>query len=879
MPLSAGTRLGFYEILAPLGAGGMGEVYRATDTRLNRAVALKLLSPALAGDADYMARFTREAQVLASLNHPNIAAIYGLQDDAIVMELVEGPTLAERITAGPLPLEETLHIAKQIADALEAAHEKGIVHRDLKPANVKITAEGVVKVLDFGLAKAPELSPSISASSPTLTMRATQAGVIMGTAAYMSPEQASAKPVDKRADIWSYGVVLWEMLTGRELFSGETISHTLADVLRAEIDVSRLPAGTPQAIRELVRRCLDRDTKTRLRDIGEARIAIQRNLADPVGAAPSESKRSALPWLAAGVLAIVAAIALWAPWREPAAETHLLSLQVNPPPGAEFRLGGLLGGSAVSPDGRMIAFIAVADGASRVWVRPLDSPTARELPGTDEARQPFWSPDNQSIGFRSAGVNLKRVNVKGGAPVVISDDKLGPFGADWSTAGVILLGSARQGIFQVPASGGKLVPLTSLDPVREENSHRWPRFLPDGRRFLYWVQSAKPNLTGIYLGSLDRPAEKILLLENATGASYLPPRGGRPGYLIWLQGNKLTAQPFNPTSAQLSGEAAPVPGAEVVGFGAGNGLAYFSISGGGTLVYGGGSERYQLSWFKRDGTVLSTLHKVDDRYQGLRISPDGSRAAITVRDAEGNRDIWTLDLARSVESRISSGNHGSVSAWSPDGQRLAFSGSRQIFARSASGVGEEELLVQSGTTVWVNDWSPDGRYLMYTEASPQPRLDLMLLPLTGDRKPVPYLRTASSEMHGQFSPDGKWVAYSSAESGRNEVYVQSFPAGRDKWPVSNNGGAYPRWRRDGKELFYLTPENRVMAASVHAGPQGLEFGVPVALLRLGEPLGNFAFPYDVAPDGQRILALTPGGGPGDAATLTVLLNWESKLKK
>jgi Tol biopolymer transport system component len=876
-----GTRLGAYEILAPIGAGGMGEVYRARDAKLNRDVAIKVLPAALSNDIDYMARFQCEAQILASLNHPSIAAIYGLEDHAIVMELVEGPTLADRIAQGPLSIAEALPIAKQIAEAIEAAHEKGIIHRDLKPGNIKIRPEGIVKVLDFGLAKTADASAKADTSnSPTLTIRATEAGLISGTAAYMSPEQAAGKPVNKRADIWSFGVVLWEMLTGDRLFQGETVSHTLADVLRSQIEFDKLPVETPTLIRELLRRCLDRHIQTRLRDIGEARIAIQTYLANPV---PQESTAVARhrQWLwvaAAAVFAIIAAAAIWIPRQGIDARTRRVYAQISPPPSSAFRFAAISGGSAISPSGDMIAFAATnANGLTTLWVRPVGSFVARELAGTEDARHPFWSPDSRFIGFFATG-KLKRVDLSGGAPVVLSDARsAGASGGAWSKDGTIIFSVAGSGLLRVPASGGTPSPLTRLDST--EVSHRWPQLLPDGHSLLYLSQGSPTHTTGVYLSSLDRPLDKTKLIENPTLARYVPPSGGYSGFLLWVRGNTLMAQPFDPKSATLSGEAEPVPNAEAVGGNAGNGIAYFSTSNDGTILSSDAGDRYQIAWFSRDGTRL-TLVRSPDRYGGLRISPDGNRAATSILDLAGDGDIWEMDLARGTQTRLSFGGHGHVAIWSPDGRRLAYNFATRptMYMRDANGAAPEETILDARLVLGTSDWSPDGRYILYAQISPDTAFDLWLLPLKGNRNPISYLRTRFNEMHGRFSPDGRWIAYTSDESGRQDVYVQSFPASEIKLVVSNAGGAFPAWRRDGRELFYRGLDGRLMVVSVRSTEGGLQFGVPAPLFPIVDSPATVAWPYDVSADGQRILALAPPADGGETK-LSLLINWQAAIKK
>jgi Tol biopolymer transport system component len=886
--MSPQRTIAHYQITAKLGEGGMGEVWRATDTKLNRDVAIKILPDVLAQDADRMARFQREAQVLASLNHPNIAVIHGVEEHALILELVEGHTLAERIAAGPIPLEEVLPIAKQIAEALEYAHERGVVHRDLKPANIKITPDGKVKVLDFGLAAVAQASaagPADPLSSPTLTMRATQIGVIMGTAAYMSPEQASGKPVDKRADIWSFGAVLWEMLTGKRLFEGETISHTLADVLRAAIDFGKLSKDAPPPIRNLVRRCLDRDVKKRLRDIGEARIVLESPLAPETAAVPMGTatmfSRFWKTWcLSPGfAFALLAALAFWSPWRHAAPDDRPVHFQVIPPPGAQFALGAG-GGSAISPDGRMIAFVAVSSAGPGLWVRSLDSVAAHELSGTDGAQFPFWSPDSRSIGF-FAGGKMKRIDLSGAAPVVLVDAPT-PRGGSWNQEGTIIFAgrAAGVGLQRVPASGGTSSPLTTLDRAAGETGHRSPRFMPDGRRFLYHCLNRDPSRNAVYLASLERPSERTRLLETQGGGGlYIPPRGRYPGYFLWLR-QGIVAQPFDASTARFTGEAVQVPGAEAVFFISAVAFGAVSASSDGTILFAGGNERYRLSWLNREGKSIASVGQ-GARWGSLRISPDGARVAASLLDSSGQRDIYVIDFARGVQTRVTSGNTGIMPIWSPDSLRIVYyaGNSTSISERSATATGQPETILELSHSLYSNDWSPDGRYLLYEDGG-EGRVNLWLLPRTGvqgQRKPIPYLKTSSNQNNGQFSPDSKWIAYTSDESGHEEVYVQGFPATEQKWQVSNGGGNYARWRRDGKELFYRAGDGKLMAVSVRAAGRGLEFGVPVALFRIIEPTGPHTYPYDVAPDGQRILALT-ADAEDNTTTLTVLLNWQAGLK-
>jgi Tol biopolymer transport system component len=553
---------------------------------------------------------------------------------------------------------------------------------------------------------------------------------------------------------------------------------------------------------------------------------------------------------------------------------------INPPQRASIQIGtasfliGTGGGIAISPDGKAIVFAAASGSVSKLWVRFLDSVVARELSGTDGAQFPFWSPDSRYIGFSADG-KLKRIDLSGGPPINIAT--VSNFrGGSWNDENTIIFSpDSTGGLQSVPASGGTPVSLTAVDPVNVETTHRWPQFIPRSRQFIFYVRSTNPGISGVYLSSLDRPNEKIQLIANPTTASYAPPRGGRPGYLFWLRQDTLTAQPFDAARAQLSGEPVPVPGADAVGSIAGFNLGSFSVSREGVILFSGvEGNRYELTWFDRAGNPLSATGPAD-RYDGLRLAPDGERAVVSLFDASGNHDIWRLDFARGLPSRLTFGGQGFAGVWSPDGQRLAFHGNNttKLFEKSASGTGAEAVPFESKNEVYINDWSPDGHYWSYTESSPNTGYDLWLLPTSGDRKPVPYLNTPFSETHGQFSPDTKWLSYSSNESGRNEIYVQSIPPGT-KWLISNGGG-YPLWRRDGKEIFYRALDGRLMVVPVGAIAKG-EFGTPVPLFRMVEPPRVFSYPYDVTKDG-RILALAPSSGAAQVTPLTVLVNWDAAL--
>jgi hypothetical protein len=881
--LAAGTRFGFYEIRRPLGAGGMGEVYCARDIRLGRDVAIKILPPGFTSDPERLARFEHEARMLAALNHPNIGAIYGLEDAggmrALVLEFVDGETLADRIARGPLAVKDAIAVALQIVDALDAAHERGIVHRDLKPSNIALTREGVVKVLDFGLAKASaDGSSSELTNSSTLTAARTADGTILGTAAYMSPEQARGQAVDKRTDIWAFAAVLYEMLTGHVAFPGQTIPDILAGVLEREPTWARLPATTPAAIQRLLARCLEKDAKRRMRDIGDAAIELSDAMTSPANVPAARARAPLWFWgLAPGLVALGLALG-WtvAHLRQPpVVENRTVRLAVNPPAGTEF---GVDTGAAISPDGQMLAFVTGSSGTTKLWVRPLNSSSARELPGTDAATFPFWSPDSRSLGFFAAG-KLKRIDVAGGLPTVICDVGSGR-GGTWNEDGVVLFNSVNNGpLLRVSAAGGTPVPLTTVDTARGENSHRWPQFLPGGRRFLYFVRTASLENYGVYLGSLDRPLEKGLLLQSPTNAVYAPDRGKPFGHLFWVRDGTLMAQAFDPEQARTTSE--PIPLAEGVGFGEASRLGAVSAANDGTLVYGdnGAALRHvQLTWFDREGTQVGKVG-LPDQYTELRIAPDGKRVAFT-----RGGDVWQLDFARGIPTRVTFGAGASDPIWSPDSQRIAYWGGPpppNLFSRSTTGTGDEERLIRSHDSLSTQDWSRDGRFLLYlvnsNDLSSKTRFDLWVLPMTGDRQPVPFLSTPSREGRGQFSPDGRWLAYTSDESGGNEVYVQSFPAGRAKWRVSSKGGDWVRWRGDGREIFYIAPDRKVMSVTVQAVSGSLEFGTPRALFTIPIALastGNLApYTYDVMPEGQRFLAMAPAGNAA-SPTMTVILNWQ-----
>jgi Tol biopolymer transport system component len=881
MSLVPGEQLGHYKILSILGRGGMGEVYRARDTTLGRDVAIKVLAAASIPGPEGLARFDREARVLAALNHPNIAAIYGLEEHAIAMELVEGPTLAERIKAGPIPLDECLSIAAQIADALEAAHEKGIVHRDLKPANVKAPLDGAVKVLDLGLATALPRSAREDGdpeTSPTVTMAATEAGMILGTAAYMSPEQASGKRADKRSDIWSYGAVLWEMLTRKRLFTGgETISHTLADVLRSPIDFSKLPPDTPAPIVELLKRCLDRNVKTRLRDIGEARVAIARYLANPaehVEEVSAQSGSAMGAWLVAAMFAAIAGVLAFLHFHAAPTPERILQTQIAAPANAT----GLQ--FALSHDGSALAISAVIGGKRQIWLRPLDSAEAKALPGTEGATYPFWSPDNRYIGFFAQG-KLRKILASGGPPQTLCDAPDGRSGT-WNQDDLILFSAVDGGGFgisRISASGNTPESVVKI----AKGISRFPVFLPGGHNFLYVLTRASPEENGIYFRSLDGKVNRRILPDESTAIF-----AGR--HLLFVRESTLMAQPFDGEKGQALGDAVPV----AAGISLTSNVVYAPVtaSESGLLIYergGAVSGNTQLVLYDRSGKVLETTAK-GSIFQPA-FSPDRKRMAYTQLNPAGS-DLWIWDLAHKSEQRFATDPaFGEVPIWSPTGDRLLFESNRaggiqNLYLRASSGVGQDEPLLVSETRKTPSQWSRDGRFIVYSEVNSKTRDDIWILPLEGGKpgKPYAFLHSESNENLGQLSPDSQWMAYTSDESGRPEVYVRTFPSGEDPKRISINGGTEPRWREDGKEIYFVGADGKFMAVSVKIGTGAKALLEPAApqLLFQAPPLLRYSSPnygYDVTPDGKQFVLALSADHPEASSPLNVMVNWTEALKK
>jgi serine/threonine protein kinase len=883
MTLSGGTRLGVYEILTLIGSGGMGEVYRARDTKLGREVAIKVLPDNFAHDPERLARFSREAQVLAALNHPNIAHIHGFEDStgvpALVMELVEGPTLADRIARGPIPLDEALPIAKQIAEALEAAHEQGVVHRDLKPANIKARSDGMVKVLDFGLAKSfepPPLPSNLTQSPTVLSPAPTLTGVILGTAAYMSPEQARGKAVDKRTDIWAFGCVLYEMLSGQRLFDGGTVTDVLADVLKSEPNWRALPADTPHALRLLLRRCLQKDRRQRLRDIADARFLLEdASTASPldVHAAPARlPRRERRTWQLISAIATVAAMAAIAWSLRPMAAPSEIRLEVTTPSNTNPT------SLAISPDGRTIAFVATSDGPVRLWVRSLSAVSARVLPGTDGASSPFWSPDSRSLGF-FADSKLKRIDLDGGAPRVLTT-VLNGYGGSWNSEGTIIFipSAAPAPVLRIAATGGQTAPVASTKQRPQQFSQNTPQFLPDGKHFVYYV-AGNPDVRGIYAAELDG-SNAVHLVDSDGGATY-----SGSGYLLFARQGTLFAQRFDPDRLLVSG--APIVIAEQVATGGSLGtFAAVSASAAGTIVYRTGTSagNRQFVWVDRSGTQLETLGEPSaDDVLNPSMSADGRTIAVN-RTVSGNMDVWLFE-SRGVFRRFTFDPAvDNFPLWSSDGHDIVFSSTRtggphNLYRKPATGGGEEELLLETAEVKAASDWSLDGRTLLFRSSNPKTGYDIWALPLD-TRKPFPVVQTAFAERDAQFSPDGHWIAYQSDESGRFEIYVQPFPGPGGKFQISTNGGAQVRWRRDGKEIFFIGLDDRLMAAPVRLDNVGqfVEAGAPVPLFttHIGGALQAFnRQQYVVSRDGQRFLMST-FKEEASTSPISVILNWKPK---
>jgi eukaryotic-like serine/threonine-protein kinase len=908
LALPSGTRIGVYEVTALIGEGGMGQVYRATDTKLKRQVAIKILPASVAADHDRLARFQREAEVLASLNHPHIAGIYGLEENdgvsALVMELVEGEDLSQRIARGAMPGDEALPIAKQIAEALEAAHEQGIVHRDLKPANIKVRADGTVKVLDFGLAKAldPDVSSRANAmNSPTLSMHATQAGIILGTAAYMSPEQAAGKPVDRRSDLWAFGVVVLEMLSGQPVFQGETVAHILASVLRSEPDWTTLPVATPTSIRRLLRRCLEKDRKRRLDSATDARLEIDEALSgtsdvSTVVVPPPRGlgRRERIAWGLAAMLALAALTLAIGRITAPTHDTSITRFSIALPDKSALASGGNgAWGSpvVVSPDGHQIVLVVAGPEAKKqLWIRPLDAAAPQPLAGTEGASGPFWSPDSRWIAFFADG-KLKRVATGGGEAQILCGSGSGG-GGTWNGDDVILFSpadSGEAGLVRVPAGGGTPVQVTTLDEAHGETNHLWPQFLPDGRHYLYVVGGRDDS--GLYVGSLDSKGRTLLLDAEHLGYENSKVEYAAPGYLLYVRDRALVAQPFDSKRLTLTGDVFQVVDGVLK---EGPGSSDFSVSDNGVLTFWGGAvpPNSQVTWMRRDGTSAGTVGPAG-AYLELSLAPDDG--TLVVSRFEPNEKIlpvalWLIDVQRNSSTKFTFGIGTIGPTWSRDGAHVAFASPRggppSLYQKASDNGGPEELLLKSPVSTRATDWSATDSTLVYQSFNRVTKWDLWLMPPTGARTPTPFLRTPFNETSGRISPDGHWMAYVSDESGTPEVYVTSFPNARGKWSVSTHGGRAPEWRRrDGKELFFIGPNGQLTAVPVNRVDGGTTFDVGPPTILFNVPRLQFGatgvfseWQYAPSADGQRFLVRIPVSETSSPPA-TVILNWPSGIRK
>ena len=881
MALPAGTRLGPYEVRSILGSGGMGDVYVARDTNLQRDVALKLLPPDLTSDPDRLRRFEQEARAASALNHPAIVAIYELGQAGpqpyISMELVEGQTLRQMLESGAMPPRRALHIAAQIADGLAKAHEAGIVHRDLKPENLMVSPDGFAKILDFGLAKLAADAES-RAATLTVTEHGTRPGSVLGTVGYMSPEQAGGQAMDSRSDQFSFGLVLYEMLTGHRAFARPTAVETMSAIIREDPPgiAERTPA-VPAPVRWIVERCLAKapaeryaSTRDLARDLAGARDHFSELTSAPAIARPTANvpwRREAVAWIAVALLgAAVLALVLRGSGTVPADPPPPVRFTIAPPSNGTFDLD--IGSSpfALSPDGRHLAFAGTVEGRQQLWLRSFDSLVSRPIPGTEGASGPFWSPDGLAIGFFTAD-RMKRIPVTGGEATTICDARFGG-GATWNRDGVIVFApSVDSGLFRVAATGGTATPVTALDPGHEEAAHFFPVFLPDGRHFVFHVLGR--DNAGMYLGSLDASDRKRLALEGAMAGF------SAPDYLVLVREGAILAHRFDLTRLEpvgdpvLIGEGAATTGPATA----------VAVSASGALVYWSGSQNItQPTWVKRDGTTIATVG-LPAAFMNVALSPDGRTAALERFDDQPG--IWLLDVVRGTLTRSTFGKlYESTPVWAPDSQSFAFAAAREgppnLFLKRLDAA-DDQRLFRSTIQNFPQSWSSDGAYIAYVMIEPKTQNDIWVLPVTGDRKPIPLLRTPLYEGYPRISPDGRWLAYVSNESGTRAVYVTRFPQPAGKWRVSTEGGSFPVWSRDGRELFYRTPDGRLMAVAVRSGSD-FEAGVPTVLFTPRARPGNLglAWFYDVASDGRFLVNMFVDQTSPPA---TVVLNWPAAIAR
>jgi serine/threonine protein kinase len=875
--LAVGAQLGPYKIESSIGAGGMGEVFRARDTRLNRTVAIKILPSHLDNNAARK-RFEREARAVSALNHANICTLHdiGHQDgiDYLVMEYLEGETLAQKLQKGPLPLDQALRYGIEIAGALDQAHRNGVIHRDLKPANIMLTKTGA-KVLDFGVAKVRVLEAATGLTQPTTL---TEEGAILGTLQYMAPEQLEGKEADGRTDIFAFGAVLYEMVSGRRAFDGTSRADLIAGIIeRAPPSLSTVRSSSPSAFDRLIKTCLAKDPEDRwqnARDLKRELQWIEEGLASPQAPPQTSGKRKHTPWML--VTALLGTALILSPLYFHQAPVEIPAVEFNvplPDDAASFTMDLSM---AVSPDGRYLALRAVArDGGDRLWLRRMDSSSVRPLPGTAGVISFFWSPDSRFIGFFSDG-KLAKVDIQGGPPVVLSGGPM-PAEATWSRSGYILFKpqsrafvSSSESLYRISDQGGPLEVVTSQ--VNYELNGTLC-FLPDDRRFLFSMRG-RDGVASIYLQSLERKEPKLLIRDGSRGL-YTRPRGSSQGYILFQRQMLLMAQPFDVDHELMTGEAFAVMPKE---------LSYsqaFSASENGVLAYRAGSRESVLLWVNRHGERIAALPVKGD-YRQMSLSPDETTLALTRFDLPVS-NVWLIELSRGTITRLTSDRANDwYPIWSPDGRRVVFSstrdGSFDLYERDATGAGNDEALLRSAAPKSVSSWSRDGRFLAYSVADRRTQNDIWILPLFGNRKPFAFLQTEYNELHPVFSPDGHLVAYTSDESGRQEVYVRSFegaPAGTGaKWRISTDGGSHPKWRADGKELFYLSPDRKLMSVEIRPG-SGINFGLPQSLFQTHVRVRDVLVSYEVAANGQRFLLNTPVEET-ESAPVTVITNWNPR---
>jgi len=885
MTLTAGQKLGPYELGEPIGAGGMGEVYRARDTRLDRTVAIKVLPAHLADSSDLRQRFEREARAISSLNHPHICSLYdvGHQDGVsfLVMEFLEGETLAQRLEKGAMPLSDVLKYGVQIADALDKAHRQGVVHRDLKPGNIMLTPQGGAKLMDFGLAKSAIAAASISSMTAPAhaTSPITTKGMIVGTFQYMSPEQVEGKEVDARSDLFAFGAVLYEMLTGQRAFQGKSQLSVASAILEKEPEpISIAQPLTPPSLDRTIRKCLAKDPEDRWQTARDLQLELKwiaesgSQAGAPAVVVAGRKQRELLAWIAAAALAVVAiAFAVGFVLRAPQ-PPPVLRATVLPPEKTDIQA------AAVSPDGTRLAFSArSADGTIKLWVRSLDALSAQALSGTEGAYLPFWSADSRSLGFFTTDGKLKKIEASGGPPITLCDASTAR-GGTWNRDGVILFGLVgRNGIQRVSSAGGAATPVTKLDEARKDANHRWPVFLPDGQHFLFNVRSTDRSLAQgeeLHVGSLDGKVNKKLLPVsfNVQYAS---------GHTLFVRESTLMAQPFDTKRLEFAGDAFPI--AEQVLTVGGYGYAAISASENGVLAYrtGAGQSGSKLAWFDRQGKELGALGD-QAIYFNPKISSNGQKVAVDISDPKvGPPDVWVYDVARGLRTRLTFDSQADMlPVWSPDGTRVAFRSARRgpddLYMKDASGAGNDELLFESAENKVATSWSADGRYLLFDSNNPKTGRDIWVLPMKGERKPYLFLQTDYQESEAMFSPDGRWVAYRSNESGREEIYVKPFPGPAGRWQVSTGGGTRAKWRRDGKEILYLADDDKIMSAEIRVKGTAIEVGAVKALFQVRPQRPGSIF--DATADGQRFL-VNAAVVEQSASPVTLVVNWPAGVKK